>query len=109
MVRKRGSNHIQYIGDGVSLRLTSNIPTTTVIEENYFFVDSPLTMLLGPDETVSEGVLELGRHMLEETVDYWRTWVRALAIPFEWQDAVIQAERVRGHRRNHRGRNDVNS
>jgi GH15 family glucan-1,4-alpha-glucosidase len=91
MVRKRGSNHIQYIGDGVSLRLTSNIPTTTVIEENYFFVDSPLTMLLGPDETVSEGVLELGRHMLEETVDYWRTWVRALAIPFEWQDAVIRA------------------
>jgi GH15 family glucan-1,4-alpha-glucosidase len=29
--------------------------------------------------------------MLEETVDYWRTWVRALAIPFEWQDAVIRA------------------
>jgi GH15 family glucan-1,4-alpha-glucosidase len=91
MLRKRGSNHMRYIGDGVSLRLTSNIPMTTVVEENYFFVDGPFTMLLGPDETVGEGVVELGRHMLEETIEYWRSWVRALAIPFEWQDAVIRA------------------
>jgi GH15 family glucan-1,4-alpha-glucosidase len=47
--------------------------------------------MLGPDETVNESVVELGRHMLEETVAYWREWVRALAIPFEWQDAVIRA------------------
>jgi GH15 family glucan-1,4-alpha-glucosidase len=91
MVRRRGSNHIQYIGDGVALRLTSDIPMTNIIEETLFFVDGTHTMLLGPDETVSEGMAELGRHMLEETVDYWRTWVRALAIPFEWQDEVIRA------------------
>lgn len=91
MVRKRGSNHIQYVGDGVSLRLTSNVAMTNIVEESYFFVDGPFTMILGPDETVSERVSELGRHMLEETIDYWRTWVRALAVPFEWQDAVIRA------------------
>jgi GH15 family glucan-1,4-alpha-glucosidase len=91
MSRRRGSNHIRYVGDDLSLRLTSNIPATHIIEENFFFVDTPVTMLLGPDETVSEGIPELGRHMLEETVEYWRTWVRALAIPFEWQDAVIRA------------------
>jgi GH15 family glucan-1,4-alpha-glucosidase len=91
MQRKRGSNHIQYISDGVSLRLTSNVPMTTLLEENLFFLDRPVTMMLGPDETVGEGIVELGRHMLEETVDFWRTWVRALAIPFEWQDEVIRA------------------
>jgi GH15 family glucan-1,4-alpha-glucosidase len=48
-------------------------------------------MMLGPDETVGEAIVELGRHMLEETIDFWRTWVRALAIPFEWQDEVIRA------------------
>ena len=34
---------------------------------------------------------ELGRRFIEETVDYWRDWVRRLAIPFEWQGAVIRA------------------
>ncbi|MGH9421714.1 MAG: glycoside hydrolase family 15 protein, partial [Thermoanaerobaculia bacterium] len=91
MPRKRGSNHVRYIGDGLVLRLTSNIPMTTLLEENLFFLDETITMFLGPDETVAEGIVELGRHMLDETTGYWRTWVRALAIPFEWQDEVIRA------------------
>jgi GH15 family glucan-1,4-alpha-glucosidase len=40
---------------------------------------------------VNQNVVELGRHMLEETQSYWHEWVRALAIPFEWQSAVIRA------------------
>jgi GH15 family glucan-1,4-alpha-glucosidase len=88
---KRGSTHITYEGDGVTLRLTSNAPMTSVLEESDFFLDAPITILVGPDETVSQAVVELGRHMLEQTIEYWRTWVRALAIPFEWQDAVITA------------------
>jgi GH15 family glucan-1,4-alpha-glucosidase len=91
MSMKRGSNHITYAGDGVTLRLTSNAPITAVLEETTFFLDSPITIILGPDETVSEGVIEVGRHMLEETAAYWREWVRALAIPFEWQGPVIRA------------------
>jgi GH15 family glucan-1,4-alpha-glucosidase len=31
------------------------------------------------------------REYLDKTVDYWRNWVRALSIPFDWQDAVIRA------------------
>ena len=87
----RGSNHIRYSGEAVTLRLTSNVSTTAILEETSFFLNSPLVLFLGPDETVHEALIELGRHMLEETVDYWREWVRALAIPFEWQDAVIRA------------------
>jgi hypothetical protein len=91
MARQRGSNHITYSGDSVTLRLTSNIGMTSILEEAAFFLDAPVTVMLGPDETVAEGIVELARHMLEETIEYWRTWVRALAIPFEWQDAVIRS------------------
>lgn len=28
---------------------------------------------------------------LEQTLDYWREWVRYLGLPFEWQDAVIRS------------------
>lgn len=91
MPLKRGSNHITYTGERVTLRVTSNVGITALLEETAFLLEGTVTILLGPDETVHEGVIELGRHMLEETTAYWRTWVRALAIPFEWQDAVIRA------------------
>lgn len=86
-----GSNHIRYLGGDVVLRLTTDAPVTSVLEETPFFLEDPITLILGPDETVTAGVRELGRHFLEETIGYWQEWVRSLAIPFEWQDAVIRA------------------
>lgn len=91
MSTKRGTNHITYAGESVTLRVTSNAGMTAILEESVFFLDSPLTIMFGPDETIGEAITELGRHMREETVEYWRIWVRALAVPFEWQDAVIRA------------------
>jgi GH15 family glucan-1,4-alpha-glucosidase len=86
-----GSNHIRYVGGDVVLRLTSDAPVTAIVEEQPFFLEDAVTVLLGPDETVQGSVAEVGRHFLEETVADWREWVRSLAIPFEWQDAVIRA------------------
>jgi GH15 family glucan-1,4-alpha-glucosidase len=86
-----GSNHIRYIGKDLVLRLTTDLPITTVLEENAFFLDDAITLLLGPDETVQGAVNDVGNHLLGESVDYWREWVRSLAIPFEWQDAVIRS------------------
>ncbi|MEP7325464.1 MAG: glycoside hydrolase family 15 protein [Gemmatimonadota bacterium] len=86
-----GSNHIRYLGKDLTLRLTTDAAVTAVLEENAFFLDDSITLLLGPDETVQGGAAEVGRHWLEETTGYWRNWVGSLAIPFEWQDAVIRA------------------
>jgi len=86
-----GSNHIRYVGNALVVRLTTDVPVTTILEENPFFVDDAVTLVLGPDETLQEGAGEIGKHFLSETTAYWRAWVRSLAIPFEWQDAVIRA------------------
>src|SRR5204863_9447904 len=64
---------------------------TAIVEANSFFLDDTVTLLLGPDETVQGAVADVGSHFLEDTAAYWREWVRSLAIPFEWQDAVIRA------------------
>src|SRR5205807_5895803 len=64
---------------------------TAIVEENSFFLEDTVTLLLGPDETVQGAVADVGGHFLEDTAAYWREWVRSLAIPFEWQDAVIRA------------------
>ena len=75
----------------LTLRLTTDASLTAIIEERAFLLDRELTFLLGPDETLVGGVAETGRRLLEETRTYWRDWVRRLAIPFEWQPAVIRA------------------
>jgi hypothetical protein len=86
-----GSNHVRYYGGDAILRLTATVPVTTILEENPFFVEGDETLILGPDESVPGSVTELGRHMLAETITHWQEWVRSLAIPFEWQEAVIRA------------------
>jgi GH15 family glucan-1,4-alpha-glucosidase len=86
-----GSNHIRYVGTDLVLRLTTDASVTAIGEENPFFLEEAVTLLLGPDETVQGSVAEVGRRFLEETAAYWREWVRYLGIPFEWQDAVIRA------------------
>ena len=86
-----GSNHIRFVGRDLTLRLTTDASVTAVLEENDFFLDDSVTLLLGPDETVQGAVGEVGRRWLEETTHYWREWVGSLGIPFEWQDAVIRA------------------
>jgi len=86
-----GSNHIRYAGGEVVLRLTTDAAVTAITEENPFFLEDMVTLILGPDETVEGAVGDLGSRFLEDTAGYWRDWVRSLGIPFEWQDAVIRA------------------
>jgi len=87
----RGSNHIRYVAPAFTLRLTTDASLTAMLQETPFFLDDSITLLLGADETVHEAPGEVGRRFFEETAQYWREWVRILAIPYEWQEAVIRA------------------
>lgn len=85
------SHHVRFIGDDVTLRLTTDMPVTYLLESRWFLLDDQVTLVLGPDESLHEPVAALGQRFLKETTRYWRDWVRALAIPFEWQDVVIRS------------------
>lgn len=89
--RTVGSRHVRYVGSDLTLRLTTDAPITAILEERPFLLEDPVTLLLGADESVTSDVHQVGRRFIEETLAYWRAWVRRLAIPFEWQDAVIRA------------------
>ena len=54
-------------------------------------LEHPLAFILGPDETMHESVPMLAQRLLDSTREYWNDWVRSLAVPFEWQEAVIRA------------------
>lgn len=86
-----GSNHIRYICSDLTLRLTTNAPVTHVLSERVFRLEKDLAFFLGPDEPFAADVLMSAREALDETCAYWREWVRTLALPLDWQEAVIRA------------------
>lgn len=86
-----GSNHVRYIGESEVLRLTTDASLDHVLSERLVTLDRPVTFVLGPDETLQEGPAEIGERFLLDTQRYWQRWSQRLAVPFEWQDAVIRA------------------
>lgn len=87
----RGSNHIRFVGDRQTLRLTTDAPVAYITDETWFRLEKPLNLFLGPDETIAGSVSATCEEYLTATDSYWREWVRTLAVPLEWQDAVIRA------------------
>lgn len=87
-----GTSHVRYVGSpGGVLRLTTNAPITALVEERPLVLDREIALVVTADESLREAPLDVARRFLQETIDYWRDWVRALSVPFEWQEAVIQA------------------
>jgi GH15 family glucan-1,4-alpha-glucosidase len=86
-----GSNHIRFVGPDQVLRLYTDGSATTILDELPFVLEEEMTMLLGPDETLTAPISDTGRRMFNATRDYWQEWVRYLAIPYEWQESVIRA------------------
>nr|WP_281004501.1 glycoside hydrolase family 15 protein [Noviherbaspirillum massiliense] len=86
-----GTHHVSYGGSLQTMRLTTDAAVSAITHERPFFLQDSITLLMGPDETVDGAPREVGRSFYESTLGYWQSWVRNLAIPFEWQAVVIRA------------------
>jgi GH15 family glucan-1,4-alpha-glucosidase len=89
--RTQGSNHIRYLMTQQTLRLTTDAPVGHITAEQWFRLERPIHMFLGPDESFAGVLSEACRAMLERTTHEWHHWVRGLATPVEWQAVVIRA------------------
>ncbi|HWT11383.1 MAG TPA: glycoside hydrolase family 15 protein [Allosphingosinicella sp.] len=89
--RTSGTNHIRYLLKPQPLRLTTDAPVIHLLEGRGFRLEKSLHFFLGPDEPFAGNVTQVLATMLHQTSDYWREWVRGLAIPLEWQRIVIRA------------------
>lgn len=88
----QGSNHIRFVADNqLPFRLSSTLSVTAIMDEQPYVLDGTHYLMFGNDESVQESLAHLGERFLQETIDYWFDWSRYLAIPFEWQEAVIRS------------------
>ena len=86
-----GSNHIRYVTDAGSIRLTTDAPVALVASESAFVLSHPMTFIVHADESLPDSTSRIAREFHDQTKEYWLDWVRQLSIPFEWQEAVIRA------------------
>ncbi|MGM0586175.1 MAG: glycoside hydrolase family 15 protein [Pseudomonadota bacterium] len=86
-----GSNHIRYVGPTQTLRVTTNASVDHIVAERVINLEGPLAFFVGADETMETGPVETCEDFLWRTQQYWRVWARRLAVPLEWQEAVIRA------------------
>ncbi|WP_068089937.1 glycoside hydrolase family 15 protein [Novosphingobium rosa] len=86
-----GTNHIRYPTEAMVMRLTTTAPVGYIHEERLFRLEGTMHFFLGPDESFSADMSATLDEMLKNTADEWREWVRGLAIPLEWQGAVIRS------------------
>lgn len=87
----RGSNHIRYLLPEMTIRLTTNVSLSAISEENAFVLTETKHLIMGSDESIPDSVDKFAREHFGQTKRYWESWTRGLAIPYEWQDAVIRA------------------
>lgn len=86
-----GSNHIRYVTELGSIRLTTDAPVSHIADESAFVLSQPLIFILHPDESFTDAIPRIAREFEDNTREYWQDWVRNLNLPFEWQEAVIRS------------------
>lgn len=87
----RGSNHVRYVGPDQVLRLTTDLAPAYLVTEKPFVLEKTLNFVLSADESLTAPIAETTSRFLRETTDYWQDYTRRLAIPYEYQEAVIRA------------------
>jgi GH15 family glucan-1,4-alpha-glucosidase len=86
-----GSNHVRYLCGSSSVRVTTDLPVSYIAHETSFSLTHAATLVIGADEPIESSIDSMSREFLERTRDFWVTWVRGLAVSFEWQPEIIRA------------------
>ena len=90
-LRSMGSNHMNFGGADVVIRLTTDAPLSYIDREAPFVLTRPVHLVIGPDEPFPADLPMTCRSFAARTQDYWTEWVRRLSIAYDWQDVIIRA------------------
>ena len=85
------SNHIEYLGLEYDLRLTTNVPITSILDKESVVINGPKYLVLtygAPLEATLEHTVET---FLNRTVNYWQGWVKNMSVTNFHQEEVIRS------------------
>jgi len=85
-----GSNHVRYEGFGAPLRLTTDIPIT-YLSGQAFALTERHHVILSWGAPIEEPLAPLCERFLNETLRYWRRWIKECDVPPLFQSQVIRS------------------
>lgn len=87
----RGSNHLRYNIRGESLKLTTNLSLTYLVDETSVPVLEKLYFALTWGSSLHDDLAETSERFLQNTLVYWRNWVQHCSIPTLYQNQTIRS------------------
>lgn len=88
MAAVRGNSHFRW---GDSLRLWTNMPMTYFSESQPYALTEKVYFALNWESTLEEDLPSVAEAFLQQTIDYWRLWVRHCNIPSQFQRETIRS------------------
>lgn len=87
----RGSNHLRYEIRGELLRLLTNMPLTYLCEETPVALTQKFYFGLTWGLGIEDDLVKVTHDFLEQTMRYWRIWVKNCSVPLLHQQEVIRS------------------
>ncbi len=87
----RGSNHLRYDIRGESLRLLTNMPLTYLCDETPVALTQKFYFGLTWGLGIEDDLVKVTHDFLEQTIRYWRIWVKNCSVPLLHQQEVIRS------------------
>ena len=86
-----GSNHIEFLGLGKHMRLTTNIPLSYIMEDSFVALNEPKYLVFTYGAPLEAPLVNTAEDFLQKTVEYWRAWVRSMSVSSFHQVAIIRS------------------
>lgn len=91
LAKNRGSNHIQFEGAQVKMRLVTNMPISHFFDEFNFVLSKPIYLILTFGSPFEAPIERTAEDFLSRTKSYWTKWVKNASIPAFYQKEVIRS------------------
>ena len=86
-----GSNHIRFLGLDSSVRLTTNISITHILDEQSFVLNETKYMVLTWGPPLEAALEETSESFLIKTTKYWQGWIKSANIVNFYQRNAIRS------------------
>lgn len=90
----RGSNHLDFRNDDEKLRLTTDIPLSYLLDDQFFSLNDVKYLVLTQGDPLEGSITTIAETFLRETIAYWRQWVKHCSIAQFNQPYVIRSALV---------------
>jgi GH15 family glucan-1,4-alpha-glucosidase len=86
-----GSNHLDFTGCDDKVRLTTNIPISYLNEDEYFILNETKYLVMTFGQPLEAPLISTAERFMNETIEYWRHWIKQSAIASFYQPFVIRS------------------